>query len=392
MPRARSNPLFELQGQWIANISGTPILYRCWTDPGTGRSCRASLGTADLELAKRQFAEAVFREDKTKTSEARLATVLESYFLERTDHLPSRKHARLAGKTLLACWGETIRPGQITEAKQKEFAEWSIGKGHSLSYISRNLSVLAAAIARTEIPVKVRFGKREIAERWNLRTKAPRRAFVPTDADVAKLLGLPDLAPAFHRWIVMAALTGGRPQAVLELTPSQRTREAGLLNLNPEGRRQNKKFRPIVKEPPSLSVQLDRWEQEMRAEVAKRQLTPPARADISQERYCDYASVESIQTAMERTRARAELPFLSVYSFRHKVVTVLRKARVPEDEIAMQIGHKRPGLEVTAGYGEWSPDYLERATAALEAWWRHVQALVDGSAKTVSADVIPIRK
>jgi len=392
MPRARSKPLFELQGQWIANISRTPILYRCWTDPGTGRSCRASLGTADIELARKRFVETVLIQDTAKTPEASLAAILENYFLERTDKLASGKHARLAGKILLGFWGETVRASQITEAKQKEFAEWSIKQGHSLSYISRNLSVLSAAIKRTEIPIKIRFGKREIAERWTLLVKPPRKAFIPTDADVARLLMLPDLPQAFFRWAVMASLTGGRPEAVLELTPAQRTREAALIDLNPAGRTQNKKYRPVVKEPPSLSVCLDRWEQEMRAEVAKRQLTTPARADIGQERYCDYASVESVQTAMERTRAKIGLPFLSVYSFRHKAVTVLRKSRVPEDEIAMQIGHKRPGLATTAGYGEWDPGYLERATAALEAWWQHVQALINGSAKTVIADVIPIRK
>jgi len=45
---------------------------------------------------------------------------------------------------MLACWGDTVRVGAITEAKQKEFAQNSIAKGNSLSYVSRNLSVLAA--------------------------------------------------------------------------------------------------------------------------------------------------------------------------------------------------------------------------------------------------------
>lgn len=299
---------------------------------------------------------------KPRGPDVPLTIVLESYFLARTDHLPSKKHARLAGRTLLQYWGETIRAGQITEAKQKEFAEWSIKKGHSLSYISRNLSVLAAAVARAELAIKVRFGKREIGERWNLRAKAPRRRFIPSDAEIGAFLLL-EMPPDLFRWCVMAALTGARPEAVLDLTPAQRVREAGLIELNPPGRPQNKKYRPLVKEPKALKGWLDRWEAGMRLQIAK-----GIELDLDTP-YCAYSSVDSLQTAMSRARDKAKLPLLSVYSFRHKAVTVLRQARVPEDEIAMQIGHKRPGLEVTAGYGEWSPDYLARSAAALDAWW-----------------------
>lgn len=374
MPRPRARPLFELAGQWIAKDPGSPLLYRFWTEPGTGRTRRASLRTADLEDAKKAFAAAVLLQQPGRV-DGPLSVILEAYFRARTDTLPSKKHARLAGRTILACWGQTISVGQLTETKQKEFAEWSVKKGHSLSYISRNLSVLGAAIAHADIPLKVRFGKREIASRWNLRTKAPRRGYVPTDGEMRAFL-LREIPRDLYRWCIMAALTGGRPEAVMDLTPGSRRREAQLIDLCPAGRPQNKKFRPIVKEPRALGKWLDKWEREMRIEVGKRTLTLPTQADISGERYCTYASVDSLQTAMQRARAedKANLPKLSVYSFRHKVVTVLRQARVPEDEIAIQIGHKRPGLEVTAGYGEWSPDYLARASKALDAWWTRLNS------------------
>lgn len=391
MPRPRKDPLFELAGQWIGRVPGSPNLYRFWTEPGAGRSSRASLGTGDLAAAKVIFAKAVLL-NGPKTPDSPLSAVLESYCLERTDKLPSAKHARLAKRTLLTCWGETIRCSQVTEAKQKEFAQTSIGKGHSLSYISRNLSVAAAAIKHASLPMKILFGKQQIAAKWSLQTKAPRRVFIPSDDELARFLSA-DLPEAFFRWCITACLTGARPEAVLDLAQSSRIRDVGLLNLNPEGRPQNKKYRPTVREPKALKAWLDRWEKEClssslgsssvrlkntdgsaadsrSATAGKSEVAAcrPASLGKNLDRYCTYWSVESVQTASERARAKTKIP-MSAYSFRHKVVTVLRKARIPEDQIAIQMGHKKPDTAITAGYGEWSPDYLKPVAKALDAWW-----------------------
>jgi integrase len=65
-----------------------------------------------------------------------------------------------------------------------------------------------------------------------------------------------------------------------------------------------------------------------------------------------------------RVRKTIGLPRLSAYSYRHKVATVMRKARLPREEQDMQLGHARP-----TGYGEWEPDYLQGVADALDAWW-----------------------
>ena len=81
-----------------------------------------------------------------------------------------------------------------------------------------------------------------------------------------------------------------------------------------------------------------------------------------------------VKSALKRARMQNDvaIPNLSTYSMRHKVATVLRRARVPEDEIATQLGHKRPHLRVTGGYGEYSPDYLRRASRALDRWFMDI--------------------
>jgi hypothetical protein len=37
------------------------------------------------------------------------------------------------------------------------------------------------------------------------------------------------------------------------------------------------------------------------------------------------------------------------------------------------LGHRRANLRTTVGYGEWSPDRLKEAAAAIDAWFLRVQ-------------------
>lgn len=82
-----------------------------------------------------------------------------------------------------------------------------------------------------------------------------------------------------------------------------------------------------------------------------------------------------MKTALQALRVRPEVnvPRISTYSFRHKVTTVLRTSGVSEDQISTMLGHQRANLRVTGGYGEWSPDYLKAATAALDVWFAKLQ-------------------
>jgi len=364
MPRPRARPLFELAGQWIAKEHGSANLYRFWHDAGAARTRRESLGTADLEKAKRKLAEIVVN-GAPKTIDTPLATVLLAYFTERTDKLPSAKVSRQAGRIMLRAWGDTIRTGQINEAKQREFAEWSINQGHSLSYVSRNLTVLAAALSHAKIDVDVIYNENTMRAKWGLASSAKRMVFIPTDDELARFLSADSFPDNMFRWCVISLLTACRPEAAIDLAPAQRQRDAGLIDLNPPGRVQNKKYRPTLRAPRALAQWFDKWERE-----ADRVRAIGAGVPM-EERYCGYASVESVKSAIERIRAQPDvnLPRLSSYSFRHKMTTVLRLARIPEDEIAMQIGHRRRDVRTTAGYGEWSPDYLARSAEALDAWF-----------------------
>jgi len=113
-------------------------------------------------------------------------------------------------------------------------------------------------------------------------------------------------------------------------------------------------------------------------------------------RYCTYASVDSIDTALRRLCAKPEvnLPFLSVYSFRHRVASVLRASKEPRvsgEQISYQLGHRRPGDRTTRGYGGYEPEFLEEAALALDGWIRRVFDLAEANSHGILTAGTPER-
>lgn len=365
MPRPRARVLFELGGQWIAAEPGRRGLYRYWNDAATGRTRRASLRTGNLEEAKTRLAEIVVR-GAPATTDTYLTIVLRKYFTERTDHLPSAKPARHAGSLALECWGDMTKISGLTEERNKHFFEWSLERGHAISYAARNLGVVATALAHSKIQVDLIYNEGAALSKWpDLKPKPKRKIFEPTDEQLARLLRQ-NMPVNLRRWIMMAMGTVARPTAALELTPASRDRAYGLINLNPEGRRQNKKFRAAVREPAALARLLNEWERPV-----------GARRMATDDRYCTYASESSIDTALARVCApeRANLPDLCLYSFRHRGTSVLRTAKVPKEQIDYQLGHRQRGARSTEDYGQYEPGYLDAAQAALNAWINRVLKL-----------------
>lgn len=366
MPRPRREPLFELGGQWIAHEPSRPGYYRYWNDAGNGRTRRASLGTSNLEDAKARLADIVIRRAPASQN-THLTLVLERYFVERTDHQAGRKPARHAGKMFLACWGDLIRVSAIDNQKLKDFVDWSVNRGNSLNYIARNLSVLAAAMSHSTLAREIPMKEGALLDKWpDLKPpKRRRKVYEPTDQEIARVLRQHDLPQNLRRWILMSMATLGRPMAVAELSPAQRDRAKGMIALNPEGRRQNKKVRPTLRLPKQMTTWLNEWE----GKGAKK--VPP------DQRYCLYAGRSSIHTVMRRAcdENKANVPRFALYSIRHRGTTVLREAMVPKEFIDWQLGHVQAGAQSTRDYGEFPPSYGIQATRALEAWIARVLKL-----------------
>lgn len=359
MPRARVRSLFELGGHWIAGVPNRKHLYDFWTDARDGGTCRRSLGTEDIEQAKLKLAEIVLR-GAPATANSPLSILFENYFLARTDFLPSKQPARASGRVFLEQWGEGARVNDVTEAKLKEFSTKLAAKGNSLGYIARHLTVLSAALRHAGITMRVIYPEAHMRQVWKIAAKPRRKPFIPTDQQMAMILRQP-MPEDLTRWLLIEMATGCRPEAALDLTPAARIPEARALDLNPAGRAQNKKHRPIVRCPKVLTAALNRWEKEGLTKHGGK--------------YCGYASVDSVDSALERTCKKIGLGQMSVYSLRHKVVTVLRAAGVPKDQIERQLGHRGANASTSDEYGEYSPDFQKAASDALDAWVRRLRQL-----------------
>lgn len=377
MPRPRARSLFELGGYWLATIPGRKGYYAFWTDARIGGTRRCSLGSADFEAAKVKLAEIALTRGPA-TVNTPLSIVLENYFTQRSDALPSASAARTAGRLLLEEWGEKVRAQNVTEQKQKEFAQAEARQGKSLGYIARNLSVVSAALRHAGLTgIRIFASESHMRDIWKIAAKAPRKVFIPTDQELARILRAKK-PEDLDRWLLIAMATACRPEAAVDLTPAARIREAQAVDLNPTGRQQNKKFRPIVRAPKVLTAAMDKWERNG--------------LDAHGGKFCGYASVDSVDSALERICKPLGLGRLSVYSIRHKVTTVLRAAGVPGEQIDRQLGHTGSGARTTQGYGEFSPDFQKEAAAAMDAWIRRLRALPAAEIATKSHKAISIKK
>lgn len=373
MPRPRARPLFELEGQWIANDPGSKQLYRFWTEPGTGRTRRASLGTENLREAIVKFA-TIVREAAPKTKTSSLGLVLQTYYAQHAIRLPSKDVVRSHIKKLLSVLGAATAVETITEGKQREFVERCMEEGNKLAYAARIMTTLSAALIHSNIrEPEITYTEAAMIRKWKVSSAPRRKAYIPTDDECAKLVTA--AAPVMlRRWMIIQAMTGGRPQTAIDLKPSQFNREVGIVDLGLPDRPQNKKHRPKVKAGRVLRTLLLRWEK--------------IGLDGFGGRYCGYSSMEGVKSAIQRLAIDCGIP-VSTYSCRQKVTTVLRRARVPEDQISELLGHKRPNLRTTAGYGDWDPDYQREAAAALDRWFWRVRRLTKTLEATAKSQGIP---
>lgn len=338
MPSHPQKALFQIGGYWIAKEPKRDGYWYFFRDRDAGHVRRRKLGSSDLEEAKIELARIVLT-SAPKHEGALVSAVMLAYHEGHSDKIRSAGMARTATRKALSYFGETVTVSDLTDSSMNKFASRLILDGASPAYVQRIVNVLAAGFRYSKLPVD-----------WKLRLPqaAPRRVPIPTDEEVRKLFAAKPIE-SMKRWMILSLATGARPEAVLELCPSQR--RDGLLYLNPPERSQTKKYRPVVREPAYLTPWLDLW-------------------GTKGDRYVGYHSQSAVRSALKRLIGKSGVN-VAAYSFRHKVATILRQAKrqgVTEDDIATQLGHRRPNLKVTSGYGEYDPDYLDTAASALSAW------------------------
>ena len=268
--------------------------------------------------------------------------VLVRYWERHAHALPSAEFAKIALRYWTEFWGEAT-VSEITAKRQREFGAWLAEAGKSPGYIKRIITVGKAALNHayregeiTSVPYILPGEDGEARDR------------VLTLAESAALW-LGTTLP--HERMMLAILYGtlARPEAALELRREYVDTGRWLLAQNPPGRKQTRKYRPVVPVPAFLRQMLQDAPQ------------GPLVAWRGKE-------IASFKTAFRAIRARAGLgQDVVAKTIRHTMATELRAAGVPEAEIQGFLGHKAFGGR-TEVYAKYRPDYLGEAVPVIDGY------------------------
>ena len=351
---------FEIRGHWLGLDDNSPVWRACWLDGRRVR--RRSLGTADFEEAKVRLAE--FAVSNTRPTEAppqclSIAEVLLYYRQDHADSKASADQARIAADHIASWWG-LRKVSEITPATQREFILHLAAKGMAPATIRRNLSVLSAALRRAAkmgqlvAAPQILMAESDIAELVNAPGKIKERRL--TIKELAAFLDA-ITTPHIWRYTVLALNTLARPDAITDLTPFQIRH--GRIDLNPAGRRQNKKFRPIVPITPTLAGWLEAWEGTGSPLVRYK-----GKAVANVKKGIRETAIEAgLLKAEEYSPDRSVTP----YTLRRSMARLLRAEGVSLADIGAMLGHKVPGFSTTEIYADADPNYLGAVLDGIES-------------------------
>ena len=143
--------------------------------------------------------------------------------------------------------------------------------------------------------------------------------------------------------------TACRPEAAFDLTGAQLDFENRLIELNPHGRAQTKKIRPIVKMPESLALLLQNAPSDHLIKFRGKR-------------------VKCVRTAWRNLRAKCKLDdAVQPYSLRHTMARHMRKSGVSAWETAAQLGHKSREYRTTELYTPLTLTIFQRLQSRLIA-------------------------
>ncbi len=341
-----SNGRFQIGSYWLSKRDGSPKWYATWLD--ARRSYRSSLGTEDVREAEIRLAEFVTKRGvphRIQSDAMPLATVLVRYWEAHGSKIPSAEAARYA----MALWTDFWGPATIADLsvhRQYEFIDWLKARGYKNSYVSRVMSVGRAAVNRA-----FKWGEIERAPFIHDVTdrsdeKAPHRL---DDDEMRAFLTTVQQWPHVFIFSMIMLNTLARPDAALDLAPAQVNFRDRFIDLNPQGRRQTKKYRPIVPITDTLSQLI-------------------AAREVSRFVLWHGEPVGSVKKTFKLAVRTAGLTSeISPYSLRHTMATELRRRGVPAWEVEGMLGHRRPGP--TEKYAQFAPDYQIASRAAIDAYF-----------------------
>ena len=406
MPRKRrENVLFELGVYWLKADPVSGIIFRHWYDGRTQKVRRKSTDTADLGEASLLLADIV----AGKTAEAQspetvfMTDVMTHYRETYADKMPSAAHAKRATAILLE-WLTDVQKlpeatvGDFSIAWQHAFIRHCAGAlGHATGTVSRNMKVYNAAVRYGASPIVVeKDGEQRIVQL--LKSVPP---IVYKQADISALIQKPISQPrawlptfeqlaAFideighitakgewdepsenlFRYVIIGLNTWARPTAIMQLSVRKQVGlNSGIVDLNPPGRTQNKKYRPKILLTENLRYWLTRWDQDYPMQAAGE-------------------PVKSVKDQFQRHAAAMGMPDFTRYTLRHFMATNIRKVdgvSVSKEDRKEWLGHK--AQDTTSWYEHHDPEWLAEVKAGTDKLILRIDSLL--KKRTITSRIPP---
>lgn len=366
---------FRIGDYWLDHVAGSPFWYVCWNDPAIGDRRRLSLRTPDFAEAQRRlvrFIEGGGRDYERTGGDPLVRDVVLAYL-----DLPRKRESwASAWRTLLATLEEvapSVTMSGLVGEVQKEMIRTLHCRPMGPKSIANIMILLSAATRWARTPDDR--GRILSAHRYPVLCSVPGicafldvpepgpRNWHPTPDEMATALVALAHNEPFRRLCVLMLLLACRTMAAATATRAQLDLRYGLYHVNPDGRRQTNKRRPVLPLPPRALAELAAWPEEEWVGLNSR----------------------TIQGRFVAVRERIGLPQLVSSSFRDYMATALRHAHidfdvppVPGEQVEMWLGHRvsitppgerlaRRGLGGTIHerYGLFSPEYLAAARLAV---------------------------
>ena len=383
----------------------SPNLYICWYDARLGRQRRKSAGTPDLRRACDALDAhylAAHRPDDADRESYTVIEALTDYYLEVGSTRSSADAIRARLLSITRFIDAEAAAGRLPvpflpqhlddDAVINRFRAWALAdpivalrKDAAGGWVRDGMSRKRSA-ATVEESVIVLKAAMNLARRRRRIAIAPviahrvRNEVTPARNDrlsvgaIGELLdwsargsgryAYPMRLLPFRRYLVAALCTLGRPDALFDISAAparqQWLRDVDRLDLNPAGRLQTNKHRPVL---PVAATMLD-WLLVTEEWFVCRETV--ARDDGTNELSVVQTGVVSVRSAWDSARVELGLPAgWGVKLLRHSMATILANRGVDPFQLKIAMGHQALG-GVTERYVIFSPEYLSSFLGAVE--------------------------
>jgi integrase len=281
-----------------------------------------------LDATDRSSAEAEARDlwRDSATATQKVGGIVQDYITAREQaEIASTPRQRDAWKAMKSFW-ENVEPERIDDAMCRKYAD---GRKVGAATLRYELTMLSVALRHAGKPRKV----------W--RPPSPERLVRHlTHAEFEKWYAEVK-APHARLYVLLGLYTMARPSAILELTWDRVDFERRQIDLNPRGRRQTKKRRPVVAVNDEL---LEALHEAHRARQSEFVVERGAKR------------VGNIKKAFQAASARSGIR-VTPYTLRHTGAVWAAENGASMDELAQFMGHD-DSVTTSTHYARYSPGHL----------------------------------